>query len=140
MGDLRKSRSGSLAPSRKPRSETAMENRPKRPRRPSDLEDQSTRDTHLAEDPTPLPESPDPSWSSLGQTRILTPTEEQGLTGSDAGRAQSTAKVSELGEYKLLKKLGEGAMGAVFLARQPSFEDRLVALKVLFPHIASNQK
>ena len=31
-------------------------------------------------------------------------------------------------------------MGAAFLARQTSYHDRLVALKVLFPHIAGNEK
>jgi serine/threonine-protein kinase len=42
-------------------------------------------------------------------------------------------------DFQLVKKLGEGAMGAVYLARQLSF-DRVVALKVLFPHVARNPK
>jgi serine/threonine-protein kinase len=40
-----------------------------------------------------------------------------------------------LGDYRLLRKLGSGSMGAVYLARQLS-QDRDVALKVLFPHLA----
>ena len=47
--------------------------------------------------------------------------------------------VSILGDFELLRKLGEGAMGEVWKARQVSFE-RFVALKVLFPHVAKNKK
>src|SRR5207247_403834 len=41
-----------------------------------------------------------------------------------------------LSDFQILKKLGAGAMGAVYLARQRS-QDRLVALKVLWRHLAS---
>ncbi len=50
-----------------------------------------------------------------------------------------TKYTPSLGDFELLNKLGEGAMGEVHRARQLSF-DRDVALKVLFPHIAKNQK
>jgi serine/threonine-protein kinase len=43
------------------------------------------------------------------------------------------------GDFQLVKKLGEGAMGVVYRARQLSFQ-RDVALKVLFPRVAKNQK
>ncbi len=43
------------------------------------------------------------------------------------------------GDFHLLKKLGEGAMGVVYRARQLSF-NRDVALKVLFPRVAKNEK
>ncbi len=44
-----------------------------------------------------------------------------------------------LGDFELLEKLGEGAMGEVWKAYQISF-DREVALKILFPHVAKNDK
>ena len=57
---------------------------------------------------------------------------------SHAGPAsQSKIKVDRLGEFVLLKKLGEGAMGAVFQARQESL-DRIVALKVMSAHLAGD--
>ena len=44
-----------------------------------------------------------------------------------------------LGGYQLQRKLGEGAMGSVYLAWQEEFQ-RQVAVKILFPHIANNPK
>ena len=43
-----------------------------------------------------------------------------------------------VGNYQILSKLGQGAMGAVFRARQMSV-DRVVALKVLPPKFAKNE-
>jgi serine/threonine-protein kinase len=43
----------------------------------------------------------------------------------------------QVGEYRVLKKIGEGGMGAVYSAVQPVIGKR-VAIKVLAPHIAKN--
>jgi len=48
------------------------------------------------------------------------------------------SKASELGDFKLLKKLGEGGMGEVYLARQVGL-DRKVALKVLSKHLGKKE-
>jgi serine/threonine protein kinase len=42
-----------------------------------------------------------------------------------------------VGEYRVLRKLGEGGMGAVYAGEQPTIGKR-VAIKVLAPHCASN--
>src|SRR5437879_112152 len=62
------------------------------------------------------------------------------MTG--AGVTQSQAQkvvVREIGGFALVRELGQGGMGKVFLARQRSL-DRLVALKVLQPGIASDEE
>src|SRR5687767_12979588 len=40
--------------------------------------------------------------------------------------------VSQLGQYELIEKLGQGGMATVYKARQPNM-DRIVAIKVLPP-------
>ena len=50
---------------------------------------------------------------------------------------QSPFPSNRLGPYQLLKVLGQGGMGLVFLAKQTSL-DRNVALKVVRTHLASN--
>jgi serine/threonine-protein kinase len=47
------------------------------------------------------------------------------------------AEGMEIGEYRVLRKVGEGGMGAVYAAIQPVIGKR-VAIKVIAPHIASN--
>lgn len=61
-----------------------------------------------------------------------------GATTNGAGAVAGTQELRTLGEYRILRRLGEGGMGAVFLAYQQS-EDRQVAIKVLPDHLAGNQ-
>ena len=56
---------------------------------------------------------------------------------SDNDSGSKSAKQT-LGGYELLGKIGQGAMGAVFMARQTSM-DRVVALKVLPQRLAKNK-
>jgi len=51
-------------------------------------------------------------------------------TSSSSTQSSGKSRASELGDFKLLKKLGEGGMGEVYLARQQGL-NRNVALKVL---------
>lgn len=46
-------------------------------------------------------------------------------------------ELGRLGDYRVLKLLGQGGMGAVYLAEDPQLE-RLVALKVMRPGLAAN--
>src|SRR5262249_18722262 len=100
------------------------------------------------EAPTRRAPETDEVFRALGATRVLadSPGDESPSSSDLAGalsegrRAASEPKeVGRLGEFVFLKKLGEGAMGAVWKAHQPSF-NRNVALKVLFPHVANNPK
>src|SRR5262249_24921560 len=57
-----------------------------------------------------------------------------------AEQAQQEKKAAVLGkDFRLRKKIGEGAMGIVYKARQLSL-DRDVAVKVLFKHVAKRTK
>jgi|GEM_PF-546908 len=54
-------------------------------------------------------------------------------------KKDSPLAAREIGGFELIKKIGQGAMGTVFKARQKSL-DRIVALKILPPSIAKNTK
>jgi serine/threonine-protein kinase len=105
---------------------------------------------------TVTPEEYDPLWEQLGATRVTEGPSESSFSGVNLDSPANYTEISPsrilgknvntLGEYELIKKLGEGAMGAVYKAMQVSFQGekldkpRVVALKILFPHVASNPK
>ncbi|MGD0089197.1 MAG: protein kinase [Planctomycetota bacterium] len=63
--------------------------------------------------------------------------EAKGQEVPPAAASPHTARLSEIGGFEILEKIGQGGMGAVFKARQKSL-DRVVALKVLPPSVAKN--
>src|SRR5688572_6568629 len=68
------------------------------------------------------------------QLGLLTPAQRESL---EKKVKEQQAGVTELGTYKLMKKLGEGGMGAVYLALDPGSQ-RHVAVKVLPRHLGTN--
>jgi serine/threonine-protein kinase len=98
--------------------------------------------------PEPRPTPPGPADTQaggesddLGATRIVAEPPYDPKAARAAGEAPGGAVVlsSHFGDFRLVRKIGQGAMAAVYLARQPSF-DRQVALKVLFKHVAATPK
>ena len=111
-------------------------------------------DTRMAQD-TVTPEQIDSAWIGLNATRV-TASDSDSSSGnsaldSPANHTQMASRIlgkdiTFLGGFQLIKKLGEGAMGAVYKARQITRDGqklekpRTVALKILFPHVAANPK
>ena len=91
---------------------------------PSAAESQSSLDsTHV---PKPRPSAVQSAPAAV--TRVPAP-------GQPAPAPGEPKKVSQIGDFKLIKKLGQGGMGTVFLATQVSL-DRKVALKTLSKEFA----
>lgn len=119
-----------------------MENRPARSKTPSPPPEV---DTNTSGEETPLPKEAD-SWSVLGATRIVpvdganteVRPEDTALPGPALPESTENAE-RFLGDFRLLKKIGEGAMGAVYKVHEVQF-NRDVAIKVLFKHVAANPK
>ncbi|MBV9122832.1 MAG: serine/threonine protein kinase [Planctomycetes bacterium] len=89
------------------------------------------------------------SSSSVNPTRVLSATEVTELPVTPFVKKKRDRKKETWGaeglppptlrDFRLLQKVGEGAMGAVFKAHQIS-TDRTVAVKVLFPHRVKNPR
>ena len=60
-------------------------------------------------------------------------------TPAQSAVARGLIGQSLLGQYEIESKLGEGGMGTVYLADQPSM-DRKAVIKVLHPHLTSDEK
>src|SRR5262245_8320754 len=103
-------------------------------------------ETRVGDEETPLPEGQFDEWSALGATRIVphapeasgTPTQLNADT-SLPPPAPAEKNITVIGDFQLLKTVGEGAMGKVYKAYQPAFK-RYVALKILFEHVAKVPK
>jgi eukaryotic-like serine/threonine-protein kinase len=76
-------------------------------------------------------------YSDAAEDFEATHLESQGARPKAAPAVAGT-KVSQLGDFKVLKKLGEGGMGVVYLAHQVSL-DRDVALKVMAKQFSSQE-
>ncbi|MDA0283443.1 MAG: serine/threonine-protein kinase [Planctomycetota bacterium] len=92
-----------------------------------------------------MPEHTDNSNQDLDQTTVpqqspskpgaTTDTSRNSTKPGSATTPSKKKKTVQLGDFKLLKKLGQGGMGEVYLATQVSL-DRLVALKILSKEMA----
>jgi serine/threonine-protein kinase len=89
-------------------------------------------------------------WQALGATRVTShsaatnPATERGSQTSPSdslsgGKKESQLLMSDFGDFRPIKKLGQGAMATVYKAWQIS-RQRKVALKVLHKTIAANPK
>jgi predicted Ser/Thr protein kinase len=76
-----------------------------------------------------------PAPAASPSTRAAAASPPPAKSSGSEGDAKKSKKITQLGDFKLEKKLGQGGMGTVFLATQTSL-DRKVALKTLSPEFA----
>jgi serine/threonine-protein kinase len=78
-----------------------------------------------------------PGGAPLGETTAPAGAATQAAPTAGAPK-QPAQKISALGDFKLVKKLGAGGMGEVYLGHQISL-DRPAAVKVMAKHLADNK-
>jgi serine/threonine-protein kinase len=83
--------------------------------------------------PVKQPAAKVPAKAAATPVAIRPATEDQAAKSASGEKSATT-----LGKYKLLKKLGQGGMGAVYKAQQTGL-DRIVAVKVLSKELSSKQ-
>jgi predicted Ser/Thr protein kinase len=76
-----------------------------------------------------------PAAAASPSTRAADASPPPAKSSGSEGDAKKSKKITQLGDFKLERKLGQGGMGTVFLATQTSL-DRKVALKTLSPEFA----
>ncbi|RME74311.1 MAG: response regulator, partial [Planctomycetota bacterium] len=83
-----------------------------------------------------------PLWNVLEKKNFLSKKDVQkirSLQGRDEYFLKGEDIPKVIGSYELIEKLGQGAMGIVYKAKQARLE-RIVALKILFPHLAYEEE
>ena len=76
--------------------------------------------------------------AEMAQSDAIPKSTSAAKTSSSSKESSGKSRASELGDFKLLKKLGEGGMGEVYLAHQQGL-DRMVALKVLSKQLGKKE-
>src|SRR6516165_8533393 len=101
----------------------------------------------MVQKPAFLPRSPSPGTGATDSPRVerhCAPPDTMDKTNPDPTQSQPALmgdllhEVRALGEYRILRRLGEGGMGAVYLGYHEG-KDQQVAIKVLGDHLANNQ-
>ena len=84
------------------------------------------------------PEKPMDETEELAKTQPIPSEEVSTAKNKPSGRKSAKKTIQQLGDFKLIRKLGEGGMGTVYLAQQVSL-DRPIALKTLSRHLAKKE-